>query len=217
MLAVLTSLYFAFVLLVPLGYAAIVAAAASSASARIDARLAGHAVVAAALAAAVLAPVLLRYQRVAAAHGFERTTAESARYSADVVSYVSVWHQAGFRPFLRDERTVVRALFPGVVIAGLAAAAFRLAPADLDGARRWTWGAPDRRRRAVRRERACRRAVRRRHAGPRAVAARGALAAAGDDGRRSTAGSPRWPSCSRSDRCRRSTARRSRRAARTPG
>ena len=140
-LAVLTSLYFAFVLVVPLGYAAIVLLRQQRAL-RIDRRLAGHAVVVAALAAAVLAPVLLRYQRVAEAHGFERTTAESARYSADVESYVSVWHQADFRPFLRDERTVVRALFPGAIIAALAVAAFawrRPAWTARDG---WTWGAP---------------------------------------------------------------------------
>ncbi|MFI5075995.1 MAG: hypothetical protein ACHQRO_01570, partial [Vicinamibacteria bacterium] len=138
-LAVLTSLYFAFVLLVPLGYAAFVLLRPQRERA-IDARFAGHAVVAAALAAAILAPVLLRYQRVSAAHGFERTTAESARYSADVLSYVSVWHQSGLRPFLRDERTVVRALFPGFIIAGLAAAAFRWRRPTREAW--WMWGAP---------------------------------------------------------------------------
>ena len=140
-LAVLTSLYFAFVLLVPLGYAAFV----------------------------LLRPQRERRDRrpprrprrrgrgawprrssrrcccatsaSSAAHGFERTTAESARYSADVVSYVSVWHQSGLRPFLRDERTVVRALFPGFIIAGLAAAAFRWRRPTRREAW-WMWGAP---------------------------------------------------------------------------
>ena len=140
-LAVLTSLYFAFVLVVPLGYAAIVLLRQQR-TLRIDLRLAGHAVAAVALVAAVLAPVLLRYQRVAEAHGFERTTAESARYSADVVSYVSVWHQADFRPFLRDERTVVRALFPGAIIAALAAAALVRRRPTWTARDGWTWGAP---------------------------------------------------------------------------
>jgi hypothetical protein len=140
-LAVLTSLYFAFVLVVPLGYAA-VALLRQQGALRIDGRLAGHAVIAVALAAAVLAPVLLRYQRVAEAHGFERTTAESARYSAGVESYVSVWHQADFRPFLRDERTVVRALFPGAIIAALAAAAFTWRRPSWTARDGWTWGAP---------------------------------------------------------------------------
>jgi hypothetical protein len=90
----------------------------------------------------VLGPVLWRYHRVAETHGFSRTRAESAGYSADVLSYVSVWHQSRMRPFLRDERTVVRALFPGVVVAALAIAAFawRRPTVGLRGL--WTWGAP---------------------------------------------------------------------------
>jgi hypothetical protein len=140
-LAVLTSLYFAFLLIAPVAYAAIVLLLQRRGR-TFDLRLAGHALATAALAAAVLAPVLLRYRDVAATHGFARTTAESVRYSADVLSYVSVWHQAEFRPFLRDEQIIVRALFPGVVIAalGLLAAAWRrpgVAPRDL-----WRWGAP---------------------------------------------------------------------------
>ncbi|MEO5822183.1 MAG: hypothetical protein ABIT71_16890 [Vicinamibacteraceae bacterium] len=140
-LAVLTSLYFAFVLLVPVTYAAFVLLR-PSAERRLDWRMVAHAAVAAALAAAVLAPVLLRYQRVSAAHGFERTTAESARYSADVVSYVGVWHQSDFRPFLRDEQTVVRALFPGLIITALAAAACAWRRPRWTRHAAWTWGAP---------------------------------------------------------------------------
>jgi hypothetical protein len=140
-LAVLTSLYFAFILIVPIAYAMIVLLWQHR-DRGLDARLVGHAVVAAALAVAVLAPVLLRYQRVATLHGFERTPAESVRYSADVLSYISVWHQADFRPFLRDERTVVRALFPGFVIAALAAAAFRWRRPTWRPVEWWTWGAP---------------------------------------------------------------------------
>jgi hypothetical protein len=140
-LAVLTSLYFAFVLIVPVAYAALVLLWQRR-ERTFDTRLAGHGVLAAALAAAILAPVLLRYQQVAADHGFARTTAESVRYSADVLSYVSAWHQAGLRPFLRDEQAIVRALFPGLVIAGLAllAAGWRrraFGPRDL-----WMWGGP---------------------------------------------------------------------------
>ena len=140
-LAVLTSLYFAFVLVVPVAYATLVLLWQRR-EPTFDRRLAGHGVAAAVLAVAVLAPVLLRYQHVAATHGFARTTAESVRYSADVLSYVSVWHQSDLRPFLREEQIVVRALFPGVVIAVLAllAATWRrpgFAASDL-----WTWGAP---------------------------------------------------------------------------
>jgi hypothetical protein len=140
-LAVLTSLYFAFVLLVPLVYAAIVLLR-PTAERRLDWRILAHAAVAAAIALAVLAPVLVRYQRVAAAYSFDRTTAESARYSADVVSYLSVWHQSDFRPFLRDEKTVVRALFPGFVITLLAGAAFAWRRPGWTRHDAWTWGAP---------------------------------------------------------------------------
>jgi hypothetical protein len=140
-LAVLTSLYFAFVLLVPLAYAAVVLVRRNP-----DLRrpvVVGHLAAAAALVAAILAPVLLRYQGVAALHAFERTSAESVRYSADVLSYLSVWHQADLRPFLREETTVVRALFPGLVIALVAAAAvWRRAEPVIDGVTLWRWGAP---------------------------------------------------------------------------
>lgn len=146
-LAVLTSLYFAFVLAIPLAYAAIVLVRPRS---RHEARqLVAHGLLAGACATAILAPVLIRYHGVAETHGFERTAAESARYSADAMSYVSVWHQSGLRPFLREESTVVRALFPGAVILALAlAAAWR--PRDPAGApgtatramALWVWGAP---------------------------------------------------------------------------
>jgi hypothetical protein len=141
-LAVLTSLYFAFVLLVPLVYAAIAVWRVHRATP--GSRAALHAAAGACLVAAVLAPVLVRYQRVAATHAFERTAGESVRYSADVLSYASVWHQSALRPFLPEERTVVRALFPGFVIAALAAAGcvWRRPRPRLEAAAAWRWGAP---------------------------------------------------------------------------
>jgi hypothetical protein len=147
-LAILTSLYFAFVLAVPLAYAAIVLVRPRS---RQEARqLLAHGLLAGACAAAVLAPVLLRYHGVAETHGFARSAAESARYSADALSYVSVWHQSDLRPFLREESTVVRALFPGAIILALALAVFWRRPAAEAGTpgigtrvvALWAWGAP---------------------------------------------------------------------------
>jgi hypothetical protein len=83
-------------------------------------RLAALGVVAAVLVA-VNAPVLRQYVRAQDELGFAHSIEEVRRYSASPRSYASVWHERESR-WLWHEDSSDRALFPGYLLAALAAA-----------------------------------------------------------------------------------------------
>jgi hypothetical protein len=118
-LQVLTSLYF--LSLIGVAVALIGAAGLISAGHRWWGRLAGLAVAGLVIAAA-LAPVIAVYRDVGETMDLGRSLEENARYSADMGSYLSVWHEARALPWLGRETTAVRALFPGSLLLMLAAA-----------------------------------------------------------------------------------------------
>lgn len=69
---------------------------------------------------AVAAPTLLPYARARQELSFTHSADEVTRYSAHVRSYASVWHERE-STWLWKEDTSDRALFPGVLVVGLAA------------------------------------------------------------------------------------------------
>jgi hypothetical protein len=76
--------------------------------------------IAAVVLVATATPPLLRYAEAQQELGLTHSIDEVRRYSATVQSYASVWHERA-SSWLRLEDTSDRALFPGLLLAGLAA------------------------------------------------------------------------------------------------
>ncbi|MBI2834609.1 MAG: hypothetical protein HYX76_09325, partial [Acidobacteria bacterium] len=112
-LQILTSLYFAYLLLVPLSVIAVHGLLGDRESRMRRLRdLSGGAVI----AMAVVGSVAAVYYRVQQQHGLVWPLDEHRRYSADVLSYVHVRQGADTWIDLPQEATAVRALFPGTAL-----------------------------------------------------------------------------------------------------